>query len=393
MLRRRLLVLCLVAAPPAGAAYAQVSRHGLIDPFAVEALGLTRPWWAQAPVAPSEKVVGLALHDGVLCLQTDGGLFHAMDAATGEAMWSQRWTDYPVGDPAFDGRRVAIMAGPHLIVASLDDGSVLWRDRSRRAATGAVALYGETLFSPDARGVLRSFDLTSDLQIAPPFASRGRVVGAPIANGRVLAWSNDDGEVFMSYEYRRNTEVRIVLPAGVSAPLAYQEPQVLVASADGFLYALDDSGGDEIWSYSAGDRITEAPVPVGDRIYLVDEFRNLHCVAAASGEPLWVVQGVKRYAAASSDLVFGVNPRGELIVLSAADGGYQFSLPTAASTVYLANRRSDRVFLAKTSGLVQCLHDAAQTTPATYWSPPAARDADEESNSAPAADGPLFDLQ
>jgi outer membrane protein assembly factor BamB len=85
--------------------------------------------------------------------------------------------------------------------------------------------------------------------------------------------------------------------APASAPLESQGT-VLLTDRSGTLHALDAASGAPRWQYTAGQRITTAPLACQDRLFIAAwKPDRLVCLHAATGKPLWQKKGSGAFAA------------------------------------------------------------------------------------------------
>ncbi len=101
--------------------------------------GLARQWFNQADVDLSRgRVTDLVLDRGTLFVQTDQAILQAIDAETGQTLWSVQVgrRGHPSLRPATNADMVAVVNGSNLFVLNRHQGKVLWQ----QAIPGAPAL-------------------------------------------------------------------------------------------------------------------------------------------------------------------------------------------------------------------------------------------------------------
>jgi hypothetical protein len=77
----------------------------------------------------------------------------------------------------------------------------------------------------------------------------------------------------------------------------------------------------------------------------------------------WVAGGVSQFIAASGQRVYVADQAGRIRVLDASSGATVDGLSAAASPIKFRNLWTDRIYLASPTGLIQCLHETAQSKP------------------------------
>jgi len=88
-----------------------------------------------------------------------------------------------------------------------------------------------------------------------------------------------------------------------------------------------------------------------------------------AGSRLWWKARITDFVAASPTRVYATDRFGSLIILAREDGATIASLPLRAFSVRIANGRTDRIFIAKPSGLVACIRESDIEYPLYYKFP------------------------
>jgi outer membrane protein assembly factor BamB len=156
---------------------------------------------------------------------------------------------------------------------------------------------------------------------------------------------------------------RLETGAEIVAPPSYLHPDVIVASLEGEVFAMNEMSGQQHWKYSCGFPVTRAPAGVGDRVFVTSGEPALHCISATTGFGMWEAPHVQQFAAASNDRVYGVNDLGEFVVLNAATGVTLAKIRSDRPIHALVNDQTDRVYLVSDDGMVECLHELNMKAP------------------------------
>ncbi|MEO0607148.1 MAG: PQQ-binding-like beta-propeller repeat protein [Pseudomonadota bacterium] len=204
---------------------------------------------------------------------------------------------------------------------AIDDG---WPQAGSRAskATGHIAVAAEldVAWRADVgRGSDRSSALTT-----PPVASADKIftidsrqviVATDASNGRRL-WS----ERIESGSRRDGT--------GIGSGIGLDGDRLIVASAFGFVAALDANTGDQIWRTDTEAPMTGSPTIKDGRIYVSSNNNEVLALDLESGAVLWSDQAIAETArvlgspspAAVEDIVVAPYSSGEVIAYLAANG-------------------------------------------------------------------------
>ncbi len=157
-----------------------------------------------------------------------------------------------------------------------------------------------------------------------PVAEGGRIFTLD-AQARVQATSTS-GQVLWSRDITPEWGGRGSASGG---GLAVAGGRLFVASAYGFLTALDAATGAEIWSYRFDAPLTAAPAVQGDRVFVSAADSSLWSLDAATGRIDWTLAGAPSLAAMArgaapaiaGDLVLFPTQASELKAVRRANGG------------------------------------------------------------------------
>lgn len=192
-----------------------------------------------------------------------------------------------------------------------------------------------------------------------------------------VAWATDKGYLnvsFLNRQEERNLELRyrLTTDAPIAARPAYQPPDpnvsgdsglILAVSGDGFVYAIKELSGDTLWQFATSEPIVEPPAVVEDHVYVPTQIGGMYCLDIKTGKSLWWAHDVMRFVAASETRVYVSDRLGRLLVFNTRKGSLLDTISTETIPIKLLNTDTDRIYLADSSGLIQCLHEIEQTQP------------------------------
>jgi hypothetical protein len=138
---------------------------------------------------------------------------------------------------------------------------------------------------------------------------------------------------------------------------------LLYAAGDTNFYCLRAATGATRWLYVAGSPIREKPHLIGDAVFLVPVDAGMYNLGVADGEARWWAPMVTEFIAATPTRVFGSDRGGNVAVLDRTDGALLGTLPLVDFSIRVSNERTDRMYLATTSGLVTCLRERGAEIP------------------------------
>ena len=122
-----------------------------------------------------------------------------------------------------------------------------------------------------------------------------------------------------------------------------------------------------LWDYHIGEPVVESVVTVEHRAYVVSQFGSFYCFDVRSGKKLWEASGVKQFVAQAKDRLYVVDKSGDrLSTLRVSDGQRIDRLPISGFTRFVANGKTDRLFLVSETGFVQSLRQRGVKAPIRY---------------------------
>jgi outer membrane protein assembly factor BamB len=209
----------------------------------------------------------------VVVLDQSSGALHALELNTGTLKWKTEGVERCDGSPGIDGGRIVFgscAAALHLY--SAEDGARLQDIETGGGAeiAGGTAVSGDFAFAGTRDGSLFCADLTS-----------GEIV-----------WSS-----------RLSASQTFATPA-------VTDHQVVYSSDNGFVYSVDRSSGDLLWSFETGG-LPGSPVVSKDKVIVTDD-GILHLLDLEDGRKIWAKE-------ISDEITSPAVIRG-MIVIGAGDG-------------------------------------------------------------------------
>ncbi len=282
--------------------------------------------------APTLLLNAPAISDGVLFVGADDNNLHALDAATGQSLWT-----FETGDSVRTAATVAngiVYVGSndnHLYALDARTGDLVWKHNT-----------GDALQYPPL--------VTGDKVYVPTTSESGRNIHSlDAATGATIWVSTED------YPFDTGWE------AGFGA--ATRDNLLFSVGYDGELHALDTATGETVWtSLGQGARTDTPPVVVDDLLY-VTAVNTALALDPQSGETLWAFD-TGRYPARGFPPVidgdtFYFAPDDHLYALNTATGEteWEFVLDDMAATTPVVGLGI--VFLPSQSGALYAIDQAS----------------------------------
>ena len=206
-----------------------------------------------------EVLAAPAIDSGVLVVSTTSGLLVALDAQSGEQLWTYESEVPPLSlrgvsaATAAAGGAIVGTASGKLVVNILESGQTAW-EQAISAPSGATEL--DRIVDIDSR------PLVSGSQVFV-ISNDGTLASVELRSGRVM-WQRE------YKSYRRLTQ---------------STANLFLVDNDSNVYALDIRNGVELWSQSGlKRRQLTAAEPIGDYVVVGDKFGYLHWLNQSDGQ-------------------------------------------------------------------------------------------------------------
>jgi len=310
-----------------------------------------------------------SLPKSVLYTLASNGMVSAIDADTGIHYWdrvidsSSRVVGLGAGDS-----KVAVVIGSRVYCLNASDGRVLW-DRQTKYSPGSSPAVSDThILVPLANGRLQTYSIEEEGLGSTSYFASGFSSARPLVTPNGVAWVTDNGHLNFANP-KTSTAVNFRLKASnaiVSSPTG-KGNMIFVASLDGYVYGIDRVNGSLAWEITTGSGISTSPVPIGDYLFVVSDTRQLYKLDSRTGlyAPGWEkpTEGVDKFLGATRKSVFGLDSFNRLVVIDQESGRETSSIPVGDIALVLTNYESDRIYVASSQGLVQCVRDVSNPRP------------------------------
>lgn len=379
-----LLVTCTLA--DSARAQGQLGAARLPGRAMLARYGLERYWWNQATLNPSrDKLVYLVADEQLLYAQASSAVLTTFDAESGKRLWSRQIgrIDQP-GYPVFSNRELVLAAyGTRLFALNKFNGDILWSIKMPGQPATTPAVDEKHVYIGTLDGSVYAFSLAkirelfelarlpqwSYQTVAWRYKTAREVTTPPVPDGNYVYFSSRGGSLYSVTTEKRELQFQLETDAPISAPMADSDSALYMASEDFNFYCINKLDGQVRWDFTAGLPIRQRPWLITDRILLAPFTGGLHCLKAASGEPVWWRPEVNEFLGATRNLMFGSDDLGNVLVLSRETGVPVGSLPLRNFSVRFQNDRTDRLYLATSTGTVIAIRDRLQEFPLYHRHP------------------------
>ena len=332
-------------------------------------IGLTLAWWGQAMLNPSrDRVRYMVADEQFVFVQSSGGIVTAFDSETGKRMWAMQLG--PADSPAFpavsNDEYVMIVAGTQMYSIHKRTGDVIWEIPLAKQPSTAPAADNDQVYVGCIDGSVFAYNLRKVHQLfnenlLPQYIQSGllwrfktakEVTTPPVTTGSFVNFASRDSSLYCVSAQQRKLIFQLETNQPVSAPLAEADGFVFLASEDTNLACVNMTNGRVLWDFVAGVPIRKKPQVIGDQVYVLPQRNGMYCLSRENGEQLWWNSQVTEFLAASSQLVYGSDSLGNVLLIARDNGATLGGLPYRFFPVRVSNFKTDRLFLATESGLV-----------------------------------------
>ncbi len=420
MTQRFVIAAAMVAAMGAGGPASAAVRSGIIAQTDALRHGLARPWFTQVQMDRSRaRVHAIVLHNGVLFVQTNRAMVHAIDAETGKTLWAKQVgrPDHPSMTPGASQNLLAVVNGSRLYVCNRHNGDLLYEVQVGGAPGAGPAVSEKRAYVPMVTGLVMAYrlqplrdplvellkvkekpnaeeiakaeeDRRENLRLRqefiPPLScqSFGRALVQPLViredeSEECVVWPTDRGYLNIGRIDRREEDrfainFRLETSAGIAARPTYLRPDpndpgssgvIFAASRDGFVHAIREKDGQSLWRFSTGEPILEPAVVIKEEVFVATQPGGMYCLDAKTGQETWWARGVYQFIAASNQRVYVADKIGRILVLNIKTGARLDTFDAVSLPIKLINSDTDRLYLATETGLIQCLHELEHSEP------------------------------
>lgn len=347
--------------------------NGVVSQLASEQFGLRRQWLTQIDVDPARsQVTQIHLSFDKLFALTDSGLLQAIDAKSGKTDWKVQLgkRGYPSFGPGANGAYVAIVNGATLYVVQRGDGKLVWERELGGGPGAGPAVSATRVFVPLFNGVIEGYELADPVHSPWRYPTDGQTFIQPIAAAGRVAWPTLSGYMYIAKADPPGVLYRVEAEDRITSAAAYKAPNFYMGSRNGTLYAFEEKKGDILWRFVASESIIRSPVVIGDRVYVAPEREGMFSVSTESGRAIWHASGVDRFLAASPKRIYTMDRFNRLHILDAESGTQLGVLTTRGLNLFVSNWQTDRIYVGRTDGLLQCVREADLEDAVVYAAPP-----------------------
>jgi outer membrane protein assembly factor BamB len=306
-----------------------------------------------------------------LLMQTGSGQLLLLDGETGELRWSVVIGKHNLTNlqPALGEDHVIAINGSTLYIINVETGKLEAERRLHGIPDAGPTIAGEQAIVPIMGRPFEVYSLSEgQLNQTPMFrASFGRVTGNPVATPLSVIWATDRGHVFMANPTTAIPTARIEARKGIVGTPAFVPPDwVVFGVEDGYVMAVELQQQVIQWEFFSGQSLSEPPYALDKAVYVPTSQNELIKLNASDGQLQWETTGVRRVVSGLRDRLYCESTNGDLVTLDTKAGRLLGRAPLSRQDHMLTNTLTDRIYLVRGNGLIECLRATGARWPTLH---------------------------
>ena len=217
------------------------------------------------------------------------GMFHAVDARTGEPAWKVKTNGKIIASANVSGDDVLVGSYDNtLYCCRRSDGTLRWQRETENFVNGSVCVVGNSLALAGCDGVLRIIETETGNETAAVDLATN--IGSTPAwrDGRVFVATYDGRVVCVDVAERKTLwEWRAEEGGHFTASVAVTRERVIAADDNGKVWCLEALTGHKLWEFETRQEVESSPVVSGMRVYLGSDDGNLYELDLNTGRKIW----------------------------------------------------------------------------------------------------------
>ncbi|MEZ6098937.1 MAG: PQQ-binding-like beta-propeller repeat protein [Pirellulaceae bacterium] len=319
------------------------------------------------------KVEEIDIPEVTVYVQTSNGTLHAVDGETGATRWVHGLGrhDHPTLEPIANDHYAAVVNGSNVFVVNLETNELEWSHALSSAPAAGPALTDRYVCVPLIGGQLECIEIADPIATPIRISCTGHGIAPATVTPSTISWPTDRGFLYASNLASFGMKFRLATTGPIVSPSTYHAPgRLYVASIDGYVYAIDETDGDIVWRFSAGETIETSPMQIGDHVFVTTLRSGMFAIDANDGSTKWWVAGVRQLLAVTASRVYCYDSTGSLLVLDVNTGGTVSRMMMPRMELLVTNSQTDRLYLGTGRGMIRCLREIGGDWPLVHVADP-----------------------
>jgi len=233
-----------------------------------------------------------AIANGVLYVTSKAGVLYAVDAATGNEIWTHEVTSYVTrATPAVIDGVVYVGGGFSFSALDATTGEERWSIPMQYGGHASPTVRDGLVLVSSQQGWIFALDAATGENLWR-LPTDGIAFGAAAITDDAVIYGTDEGIVSSVDRETGTLDWRVTVAGGVYATPVVFDDMVLVTTKAGELQALDRQSGERLWSANHGS--ARPPATNGDIVVLAASDGGIYGLDAATGEQRWLYPSGKQ---------------------------------------------------------------------------------------------------
>ncbi len=310
----------------------------------------------------------LAIQDYSIFVGTDKGTLHAISVFNGKELW-RFGTKGKVSPPTISNERVYFGAGDNLYCLNATTGEKIWS-----YATGDI-IRSSPVVTNDAVYIASDDDIHA-LEVAngkliwkKNFGNE--ITASPALDNEILFFGTSEGTVYAIRAGDGSVVWSKILDnCGTLSSPTVGGGRIYVGCSNGLMCSLDETTGDELWTFKAGGRIESSPSYAGGIVCFGSYDSSIYTLYSENGALKWsyATDGqIKSSPAISNDGIIATSQDGYIYVLNAESGEVIWKHQIGATGNSSPAIAYEKIFIGTSDGELYCFGSWGSLPGETSW--------------------------
>ena len=297
--------------------------------------------------SPKEKVQRITVLGNYLYILTSGNYLFCLDRNTGRLSFGMiaAAPKLPVYEPAECNGITYFIAADRLVVANVEKGAELRRDRIPFSVSAAAAVNSSCFYISGADRRLHIIASNSKLELFTATSDEVSAVTSILADNNSVIFATEAGNVLCMKPSEPKRLWQFDAVGAVMAPLTIVKNWLYVSSKDTNLYKLDVKNGKKMWEFHTGSALGTSARATETTVYQYARNKGLYAIDANSGKQLWLEPDAVEMLAQNGDKAYVFDRNKTLSIMDNKEGKKIYTINFEPVTNYTANVYDDKIYV------------------------------------------------
>ena len=333
----------------------------VIDEKLLNQAGLKTVWQNAIALNSKEKVQKITLLGDYIYILTDSNYLFCLDRNTGRLSFatSAAAPKLPVFEPAVYKGIAYLVAANNLIMANIEQGAELCRNRIPFPVSAAAAANASHLYIPGMDKRLHVMDPNGRNEIFKASADNVSGITSVLATENFVFFATEGGNVICMDAGGPKRIWQFDAVGAIMAPLTRNSSWLYASSKDTNLYKLDAVSGNQIWKFHTGSVLTASARATESTVYQYAEGKGLYAVDANSGKSLWLLPDAVGLLAQDGDKAYLFDKNRTCTVMDNKQAKKIYTINFAPVTGFATNVNDTKIYIMEDKN-ISCIQPVAE---------------------------------